>query len=260
MRLLSILTLLLSTTGIAQLELLNENFSGGIPATWAIVDDGNTPNDAVSQFTEAWIYYESEDDSSAASTSYFEPIDTASRWLITPKISLMTFSKLIWESRSVDASYPDGYVVLISNTDSLTGSFTDTLAVVDAANPVWEKFGVLLDTAGYANEDVYIAFVNNTYDGFILELDDIKILSDDNASIKEVKQEYLDVYPNPVNETLNVKYQLNQGEFFSLFDMRGMEVVRSYSNSIDVSFLPSGIYTIRSLTDKGLLHQKFIIE
>lgn len=261
MRLLTLLGFcLFAITGNSQMELLNEDFSGGIPSTWTVVDnDGHTPNDAVSEFSEAWIYYESADDSSAASTSYFEPADTASRWLITPKVSLLTFSKLVWEARSVDASYPDGYLVLISNTDSLIESFTDTLASISAASPIWEKKGVLLDTAGYANEDVYVAFLNNTGDGFILELDDIKVLSDDNASIQELSSAELDIYPNPVRETLFVKHQLKEGEFFSLFNMNGYEVHRAYTNQIDVSFLPAGMYTIRSLTENGLLHQKVII-
>jgi len=124
----------------AQITLLNENFSTGIPSTWALLDDdGFTPHSAVSQFTAAWIYYESTDDSSAASTSYYEPADTASDYLILPKLALLTFSKLVWNARSVDASYPDGYLVLISTTDSLKASFTDTLKVVEAENFIWQK-------------------------------------------------------------------------------------------------------------------------
>ena len=54
---------------------------------------------------------------------------------------------------------------------------------VAAENPIWNRKSILLDTLGYANQDVYIAFKNITQDGFILLIDDIWLEVSDFASI-----------------------------------------------------------------------------
>ena len=89
----------------------------------------------ISEFTSAWITTIDPIDSTdtiAASTSYFSPAGTASRWLITPQLSLGAFGNYInWNARSHDPSFPDDYLVLVSTTDSQITSFTDTIGNIN---------------------------------------------------------------------------------------------------------------------------------
>ncbi len=175
-----ILSIVLALFGLnvqAQTTILSTDFQQGIPANYSMVDnDGFTVNAAVSEFTATWISLpdpENPTDTVAATTSYFESADTASRWLITPPVSLGAFGNYIsWNAKSHDPSFPDDYLVLISTTGTNLSDFTDTLGYVEQENFEWTNREVNLGSQGYVNQTVYFAFVDVTYDGFILYLDD----------------------------------------------------------------------------------------
>jgi len=242
----------------AQITLLNENFSSGIPATWAVVDaDGLVPHADVAEFTAGWISFES-DDTTAASTSYYDSTGQSQDYLILPKLSLMAFSKLVWSARSVDASYPDSYYVLISATDSVIASFTDTLLTVTDETYLWNTYSIQLDTSGYGTQDVYIAFRNFTTDGFILELDNIKVFSDDNASIIEPRDLDITLYPNPTADYLNIRRDLSISVQHDILDSQCRIVFTSSSDSFNVSALSPGIYVVRTYSSTFVAENRFI--
>ena len=253
------LSVLFSVVGFTQTTVLFEDFSNGIPSNWAIVNqDGNTPDAAVSAFTSAWISYESTTDTSAASTSYYTNGEAAEDYIILPRQSLLLHSKLSWEARSVDASFPDSYYVLLSTTDSLIGSFTDTLLNVINENYAWNRKSVLLDTMGFANQDVYIAFCNYTTDGFILELDDVQLEVSDFTSIATEELPILTIYPNPTSEVLNISFE---GTFnAAILNMDGSLIKSSSKNAIDVSELAVGTYIIKLISESGVQTQSFIVK
>jgi hypothetical protein len=254
-----LITLLISSVSFGQITLLSEDFSGGIPSTWAVVDvDGETPNSAVSQFTEGFIWYQTATDSSAASSSYFDTlVNPANDYLILPKLSLLTISKLNWEARSVDASYPESYHILLSTTDSLVGSFTDTLLTVDGENYIWNRKSIHLDTMGYANQDVYIAFNNFTLDGFILEIDDVSVEASDAIGFEETEK-LISFYPNPASDVLKI----NSSENFTsqIIDMNGRVVMEFDSQSVDISEIKSGNYILSIITEAGTQRSKLVIQ
>jgi len=52
----SLLALIFSTSLIAQVDILTEDFETGIPLSFTIVDaDGLNPDNSVSEYTSAWI-------------------------------------------------------------------------------------------------------------------------------------------------------------------------------------------------------------
>ena len=132
------LTLVLTFSKInAQITLFNVDFQNGIPSNFSMIDnDGLTPDPAVTEFTSAWISTidpSNVTDSIAASTSFFSPVGTASRWLITSKVKLGSFGNFIeWNARSQDASFPDDYLVLVSRTTPTIAAFEDTIAKLSA--------------------------------------------------------------------------------------------------------------------------------
>ncbi|MEX1001344.1 MAG: choice-of-anchor J domain-containing protein [Crocinitomicaceae bacterium] len=245
----------------AQTFLIQEDFSAGIPAGWQVVDtDGLTPHSSVSQFNDGWIWYTENTDSSVACTSYFQDtIAAASDYLILPQLSLQTITKLSWRARSVDASYPDGYHVLISTTDSSLSSFTDTLLTVEAEYFQWNGKSIFLDQQGYANQSVYVAFHHFSSDGFILELDDIWVGTSDFAttSHKDKQNDFL-IYPNPVKDKLHL--QTTTDNLVEIYDLSGRKVISDQGNQLDVSSLAPGKYVIRITSSTNVVVKSFIKE
>ena len=198
---------------IAQTEIYFEDFQSGLPATYTIVDnDGFTPNAAVSEYTEAWIAIPDPFDSGnsnqvVSSTSYFEPIGQADRWLITPAITLGAYGNIAsWKAQSFDASFPDGYYVLVSGTDTQLSSFTDTLDYIygEVADSLHYNEANISEL-GFDNQTIHLAFVNRTNNGFKLNIDDIRVVKDDPAAVTENDFVQIIIYPNPTSDFIHIK-------------------------------------------------------
>lgn len=162
--------------------IFSEDFSSGsIPSTFTLYNqDGLTPASNVSYVTDAWVANPNLQDSTdytALSTSWYSPAGAADDWMVTPKITIPSGAFLSWNAIAYDPSYPDGYEVLISTTDSAIASFTTTLFSVSAENSAWTPRNVSL--SAYAGQDVFIAFRNNSNDMFLLAIDDILVYQPD---------------------------------------------------------------------------------
>ncbi len=159
--------------------LLQEDFSAGMPSGFTLIDgDGGTPAGQVSFITDAWIGYTDVLDSTnmcAISTSYYSPTTGADDWMITSPVSIPAGTKyqLTWNAVAPDPAYPDGYEVLISTTGTNPSDFTTVLYSTQAEVSTWTNRTA--DLSAYAGQTVYIAFHNNSYDMFLLMVDDITV-------------------------------------------------------------------------------------
>jgi hypothetical protein len=233
----------------AQSVILSTDFQSGIPAIYTIVDnDGNTPDPGVAEYTSAWITTvdpENAADTVAASTSFFTTLDSASRWMITPPLALGTFGNFIqWNAKSQDPSYPDDYLVLVSTTDNQLASFTDTIGYIKEENFEWTNREVNLFTEGYHDQTIYVAFVNRTFDGFKLYIDDIEVRKDDPVGLHEPSPISFVVYPNPSSDMIFVSGS-QKLEKMELLDLNGMLLETTATSYMNVQALPSGMYLIR---------------
>lgn len=251
-----------STFVFGQVDLVNEDFQSGMPINWTIVDnDSNTPVDAI--FTSAWITTvdpENDQDTVAASTSYFTSADTASRWLITPPLALGAYGNhLSWKAKSHDPSYPDDYLVLVSTTNTSLSSFTDTIGRVQEENFEWTYRQVDLSLEGYTSQTIYVAFVNNTIDGFILYMDSIHVVKEDPVSIAELQSFEFSIYPNPSSDNINIisPYEITS---VKVINAAGQVVMNEKENVITISSLDPGIYYIEALVNGYAVTRKFIKE
>lgn len=230
----------------AQTEIYNEDFQSGIPASYTIVDnDGLTVHPTVSEFAPAWISLEDPDvvgDTVAGSTSYFSPSDRADRWLITPSIALGAFGNvLFWEGKSHDASFTDGYYVLISTTDTQLASFNDTLFYTSAETADWSTHEVSLSAKGYDNVNVHIAFVNRTNDGFKLYLDDIRVEEENPLSLEQLSAKQHIVSPNPFRDVLMISGEFERADLYTL---SGEILISELEKNISTNSFPSGVYIL----------------
>lgn len=255
----------ISINSNAQTSILSTDFESGIPVEYSIVDnDGLTPDAQVAEYTSAWITVADPDNSAntlAASTSFFDPIGTANRWLITPALSLGTYGNFIsWTARSHDASFPDDYLVMVSTTDDELTSFTDTIGYVQEENNDWTYRSVNLSEEGYDGQTIYIAFINTTYDGFKLYLDSIEVWKEDPVGVQELNHHSAVVYPNPFKDKLTITaYQ--PIAMISLRDLSGKLLLsKENANEIATETLPTGIYLISIETVDGKIETQRLIK
>jgi hypothetical protein len=261
------LALIASATLLGQVTILEENFDmTSLPAAWSIIDnDGNTVDNAVQEYSSAWIYKEDPINSgngTASSTSYFSPVDRADRWLISPQLSLGAESNYIsWKGLSDDASFPDSYKVMISNTGNSIADFTDTLLIVSNETPYWRQHTELLDA--YVNEAVYIAFVNTTYNGFKLYLDSIYVREQDPLAVSK-DEIVVEIYPNPFVSKIYVATGNSVIQNIKMYNAFGQEVLNTNPEGqksevqIDAVDLKSGIYMISITTSEGVVQRKVV--
>lgn len=231
----------------AQTIVYSEDFQNGLPLSYTIVDnDMQTPDVSTADFADAWIELADPDnpsDTIVGSTSFFSPIGRADRWLITPPINLGAYGNILsWEAKSHDASYLDGYDVYISTTDADLNSFSDTIGVVSFENATWTSREINLSDEGYNNQTVFIAFVNRTYDGFKLYLDDIQMIIEDPVKLDEFNLDVVELYPNPSEGILNIT--CDESALISISTMTGTMVYRSKGALHDLSGLKGGLYVI----------------
>lgn len=261
----ALLALLITSASVqGQIEIYNEDFeTSGIPVTYTIVDnDGFTPNSAVAEYTDAWISKVDPLDSSnnvASSTSYFEPIGKASRWLITPPIVLgPTGNVLFWDALSHDPSFPDGYRILVSRTDAQIASFTDTLfLVIGELADQWNTRQASLGSIGLDGETVHIAFINETQNGFKLYLDNIRVEKENFLSVNDDLAQQLIIYPNPAQDVITIQ-DMPEGSQVSIIAMDGKIVINSSYAKIDISALSSGKYIVELISKNQIVRTSII--
>lgn len=251
-----------STIVFGQVDLINENFQSGIPVNWTIANnDSNSPVDPI--YTNAWVVVadpENNLDSVASSTSYFNPADTASRWLITPPLLLGAYGNHIsWKAKSHDPSYPDDYIVLVSTTNTELASFTDTIGLVQEENFEWTYRQVDLALEGYISQTIYVAFVNNTVDGYILYMDSIHAVKEDPVSINEIQKLEFSVYPNPASDKIQIVSPFDITSI-RIINTSGQVVMKENNPEFLISSLDSGVYYIEALINGYTVTRKFIKE
>lgn len=163
-----------------------EGFDNGIPADYKTYDiDGLTPNANLIQDFKGtgWVTLpKTGTDRKAYSISWYASPGQSNDWLVTKGIAVPNVvvpgdkMMLVWNEQTLDPNYPDGYVVYANETDQQPASFTTVLYTSLPAETSSAGRLRAIDLSAYAGKTVYIAFVNNTYDGYILTLDDIAVV------------------------------------------------------------------------------------
>jgi hypothetical protein len=247
----------------AQTSVLLEDFQSGIPASFTLVDnDGLTPDAAVVEYTAAWISVPDPEDNMnmvAGSTSFFEPSGEADRWLITPQLVLGAYGNtLTWNAKSHDASFPDDYLIMVSTTTTDVSSFTDTIGSIQQENAEWTNRSVDLSAEGYDGQTIYIAFRNNTNDGFKLYIDDISVTKEDPASVSIISQTQVAIYPNPTSDLVYIQAEA-EIKSIVLSDLSGKLIQDNQLNTVvKLTDLPFGIYLLTITTTQGSITKRIV--
>lgn len=155
--------------------------TGDFSMGWTLNDvDGHTPNMNVNFVNDAWVVSDAVDgpNLSAFSTSWYEPVNQSDDWLISPPIMLGANSRVYWQARTPDANFRDGYELRISTAGTGIGDFTANppLFLIPAENTSATARYADLAAAGYANQQVHLAWRNNSNDRFLLLVDNVAVV------------------------------------------------------------------------------------
>lgn len=255
--------------------LFSENFEPDSPtiAQWDLLDlDGDGFQWHIvmgSEYTDAAGYAPGE---MAASTGYnVDPSNPPSgplnpnNVLISPAISIPT----LVTNETVTLKYKVGpYLSSMANMSYsmyiLPASQTFNLATATAIKTkAFTTMGALnetVDISSFAGENIKIYFRHHDGNGqWYLLLDDVIVEKKINMSTSETSIAKLSLYPNPVNQILNLKGIKNISSY-EVFDTTGKLVTSGSAkgSSIDVSQLAIGKYIIKVKSDDGVYTESFI--
>ena len=191
------------------------------------------------------------------SASYINNIGALSpdNWMITPKMTIPAEgATLEYYVGPVDANYyQEYYSILVSTSGTNPADFTYTVFAGTVDQASWTKKTRSL--AGFAGQTIHIAFRHhNIYDMYWMLVDDIKVVPGNTASISEVENAKVSLYPNPVTNVLNIEAEGIQE--VNVLDVNGRTVLTENSNRIDMSTLANGVYFVRVITAEGVSTQK----
>ena len=139
---------------------------------------GNYPFKKSGQEQKAWLAYKpsNQADTFAVSTSWFNPINSASAYLITPTINnIGANSVLTWQAMAPDVNNADGYEIYVTTatTTPVPGDFTTLIYSSTGEKNSWQTHGISL--GAFIGQNIRIAFKNNSSDKYQLWLDDIVV-------------------------------------------------------------------------------------
>ena len=119
-----------------------------------------------------------------------------------------------------------------------------------------------LSLAAYAGQSIYIAFLHDSTDDSVLQIDDITVVHGESTSTKtpSIKQYTLSVQPNPGSEQVLVQWTIptQQEGLLRLTDLLGQTVLEQKTGPLNkgsivlhIGHLPSGIYPCTLMTTAG---------
>ncbi len=167
-----------------------EDFEGVPTVTWVNNDLNSSPISAFSHPDTGWkvmqdFFYLYANAAQSpppnlvcTSTSYYFPAAAADDWLRTPMMVIPANTYFLWSVRglrsSATAFVPNGYEIKISTTNTNISSYTTTLY----SNPwtPYEWWHRSVDLSAYAGQNISIAIRNNTYDGYMMQVDNLKMI------------------------------------------------------------------------------------
>lgn len=244
-KLFTLFTLLVLGFGSASAQndtLLYENFNDStVELTWATINNGNDTvyvsldadglNDAngrpINWFWTPNAFAGDDTTGCIFSSSWFDVIGVCANYFITPPVQINGNSgQLSWRSAPRQTPrYVDGYKVLVSTTDNLETSFTDTLFVAgefisgsstngfnyaaysftpgfihgsdstyiefpgatttDSANAIGLLRPFSVSLSQYAGQTIYIAWLHDSEDDNLIAVDDILVTGQATQGIAE---------------------------------------------------------------------------
>ncbi|GAB1405445.1 hypothetical protein MASR1M74_26260 [Lentimicrobium sp.] len=181
-------------------------------------------------------------------------------YLISPKTVLGQNAELTMWVKSYTAEYGlEKYNILVSTTDMSPSSFTKIAGPIDAPADAWTF--VSYDLSAYEGQEVFVAIQCVSNDAFVFMVDDVAISFV--SSVKKPEIATFNVYPNPTNGYINITGD-EKIEQIRLINLAGQVI---YQNTVgdnnfrfDAGNVPSGLYLLNIVTEKGTVTRKISVK
>ena len=172
------LSMVISVPVMADEIYFEENFEKAISSKYTLLDrDENPTKSGISHIDlskGSWSTAQYDKGCSAAMSSalctYDYPVDD---WMILPQINIKSpGAVLAWDAFSVHYDFRENYKVMISESGKNTSDFVEVYSVVEEDYYVRRH---VVSLADYEGKDIYIAFVHQDQNKYLLGIDNIKV-------------------------------------------------------------------------------------
>ena len=150
------------------------------------------------------------------------------------------------------------------NYDASLATFTDSgnarVALMD-----WE-FSLDADVG----QSIYITFYHDSDDDNVIFLDDIVVMQPAVSALKDQKEFYSKIYPNPAADEVTIEYFINKGNRgrIEILDLRGSLVERIDAGGnfgvqkvkVPISKLERGLYLVKLFNGDTELTEKLFVD
>ncbi len=214
--------------------LFEQDFESGIAPMTLVDNDGNTPAGNVAAYAAAWTVANpsfGNGSNVAVSNSWYVPAAAADDWMITPPITITEANTILtWEAKAQDANYPDGYEVRVSTAGNTLPEFTDIVFTIPQELTSWQQRGVSL--GDYVGQTIHIAFRNNSFDDFLLLVDNIVVANilDRDVSVTDFRSTRFHLLGSDVTVEAEVKNL--GGETLNTFDFHWSDGINTYTEQV----------------------------
>lgn len=181
-------------------------------------------------------------------------------WLISPSIEMpandsATFD-LCWKVMTYTSDYPSdhyaAYVIAEDGTETMLHQ--ETLGVHN--NSFAQRVASI--PAGISG-NFKVAFRHyDSEGGYVLILDDIKIVPSGTVTGIDPVETSVAIYPNPASQMLNVKAEGLQK--VEMLDMAGRTVLTTSASHISLNGIAAGMYMVRVTTAEGIHTEKVMVK
>ncbi len=140
-------------------------------------DPNITANMGLNFGANAWISARTSQTNIALfSTSWYSPVGTAKDWLYLPTFTVLPGTILEWDARSLSGNAADAEAYQVKITIGTTTAVANYTTIYSNPGEQGTTFITrVLSLNSYSNQQVTVAFVDNSVDKFILLLDNVKI-------------------------------------------------------------------------------------
>ncbi len=155
-----------------------DNFEKGISSKYTLIDRDENPNKSgiskINLANGSWATAQYDKGCSAAmSSSHCTHDYPVEDWMILPQINIKSSrAVLAWDAFSVHYDLRENYKVMISESGNSTSNFVEVYSVEEEDYYVRRH---VVSLADYEGKDIYIAFVHQDQNKYLLGIDNIKV-------------------------------------------------------------------------------------
>ena len=189
------LTSLMGVANVCASDFWSQDFDKGIPKTFVTYNNDTTTIQKECykniSSTNGWFAASTRENGySAISMSHTGHDIAQDNWLITDAIEIKSDNAYLrWDAVSIYKHLKESYKVMVSTTDTNVESFIE-IASINAESHVWNTH--LESLAEFNGKTIYVAFVCNSTNKFILAVDNIAIgeLNDEKLLVTDNTQRF----------------------------------------------------------------------